>query len=290
MNPEMTEDQAVHMAEKMSHKKNWTALTRRGCAFVVAATGGALTVMSYWVHDLRICHPVSGGTPFKILSSCGPWSLSELLPFLAVAGMLILPDLSELSILSLFTLKREVAVQKQEIATTTSRQDALERSVHSQLVSLQAIQGNNANTIVVGVGDVEKLPSRIEAKHTTRANISAADLLITNGENLGVDSGSPETRQERALLTLELIETWERLKRYVDIAEDRGGTLKFSPRDNEILQRWYTLYRDELMTVRAARNAAAHPREPIDINILKSAESAAQKLESYLKEALKDPH
>ena len=127
---------AASRTKPETNAQNGRTIARRVLAVGALLLGCGLAVASNWIDPLRVCETVSGGDPLTVVNVCNPWSEFELVPFLLVGLLFLSPDLSELSVLSLVTLKREVKAQQTELEATAQRQDALEMSLSAQIVNI----------------------------------------------------------------------------------------------------------------------------------------------------------
>ncbi|WP_143261466.1 hypothetical protein [Allokutzneria sp. NRRL B-24872] len=230
---------------------------RRTLAVLIVLAAVAAAVSSYWWELTQICRVSTGGTPFIGLDTCNPWGATDLLPPVLLALLLLLPDLSELSVANLLTLKREVAAQKKEIEATNSKLEAAVAVQTSQSVT------TNFYTNVPAA----QLPAQIDGKRDFVTQEPRRQLLST-----------PPPKDYATGVTT-LIFEWERLRSRLGPAltrpDNAPGTVGHFAR----------VFDDEIQTVRAVRNSVAHSR-PVDQADLEGAISAARELNAILQDSL----
>jgi hypothetical protein len=72
-------------------------------------------VVGSLLNDVQICRDVSVSD--TVMKSCGPMSLAELAPLAIVIGLLLAPELSELSIAGVLSLTRRVDETERQLGT-----------------------------------------------------------------------------------------------------------------------------------------------------------------------------
>ncbi|GAA4022332.1 hypothetical protein GCM10022247_53200 [Allokutzneria multivorans] len=217
----------------------------------------AAAVSSYWWDTTQICRVSAGGTPFIGLATCNPWGATDLLPPVLLALMLLLPDVSELSVANLVTLKRELKAQKAELRATNAKQEALEAAV-----AVQNAQSITHTTNFYAAVPASRLPDQIEGKRGFVTQEPVRQLLST-------------PPQDYAANVTTLIFEWERLRDGLDPGLVRP----------EVVRHFARVFDDEIQTVRAVRNSVAHGR-PVSQEDLVGAIEAARKLNAILEESL----
>jgi hypothetical protein len=93
----------------------------------------AIAALAFYLHGIEaqiVCHKeLSNG---DVVELCGPPGLSELVPFALVIAVLLAPDLTELAIPGLLSLKRMVRRQEDRQNQVEAK---LTRIVHQALAS-----------------------------------------------------------------------------------------------------------------------------------------------------------
>jgi hypothetical protein len=260
--------------------------------------GSALAVSSYWLGPLKICRVTAGGSNFISTTACNPWSPTDLIPIFAAALMLLLPDLTELNIFNLFTLKREIKAQRVEIDATKSRQESLEIRVSAQLSSISASQNLEQHNHVTYYSThlATELPKKISEKLAELRSFDAEERDAArpeNDESVGASSRSTpsildsvlqsssheeDPTVDNALLTVRLLKIWESLSERLGLNR-RVLPLPTVPKLSLEYRRgrFIELFKDELDTVRRVRNSVAHGKE-VTTDDLRGAVRAAEEL------------
>lgn len=251
---------------------------RVSLAVVIVIAAAAFAAASYWVEPLRVCRPGNEGA-----ESCAPWGFAELIPSIVVAIALLLPDIGEMSVGNLLVLKRRVDLQESEIRSTTSRQDALERQILTQVSSVESNQHVTQNFYHPGLSATD-LPEAIHAKAvaTSDGDDSRTGLRPPESEQDGggpddipadQDDDIPPTSRvtledeiflsdygpRDAMRALQLIDEWEYLRNYLEPRLPYSVNANRSRRVVDLWrERFRRLYDDEISVVRSVRNSIAH--------------------------------
>lgn len=200
----------------------------------------------------------------SVTTTCGPPDATVMLPLALVIGLLMLPDLSELAIPGLVSLKRRVEVQ-------ADRQVALERDFTQMRTDLRASQTTRVTNNFV-LADLVKTRARLEDK--TDAWDHEGPLPIVESD-LPVVPLAPDV----AINESELLHAAARIDRYLDVTATDSAT---GLDQASIIDRWRHLFAQEIQVVQAARNAVAHPPHDLTDADLRHATDIAQRLLALL--------
>jgi hypothetical protein len=284
-------------------RQHWIASTRRAIAAVLLTAGVLVFFATRLIDGWTVCsQELATAGNDGVVERCAPLSLVDLTPIVLLALLCLLPDLSELSVPGIASIKVRLDRQTEQQADIKDQLAQVQ-----QAVSLGVAQETAVYIVNPGAA-LENLPEK-EAKF--RREPTAEDERATATE-AGPDSA--ERSAELALLERRILQVWdERLWPYVDLARRARGpqwrgflrryregtldpklvvrygrTLERLPQlDDEalgVVSRWATVFEEELNVVRGARNAIAHPgssAEP-DLDTLRETVQLAERLVSLL--------
>lgn len=202
----------------------------------------------------------SSGVTEKETESCVESSvdLVDVLPLVALAGVLLLGEISELSIPGLVTLKTRI--ENQEV-----RQERLERD----LIRVSTSQSQNLEFNFQGLRYQNPQAASQSAHVKVRAE-SEQPLIVPP------IPARPES-DRIASMSYRVLEAFEEIQPFILIGEQRHRLApdtawyrrlspryqsivdEVSPSDVDKLMRWYDSFKEELASVRAVRNSVAHP-------------------------------
>jgi hypothetical protein len=227
--------------------------------------------------------------------ACNSTGVLDLTPLFAVAGLLLLSELSELSIPGILSLKRRVTEQEQELASQEESLRVLAQQIQDVRVNVaqSASARNDTHIYMNPVAAAEEARERVRREdhgHGDRPLGGDPDPGGEGGEeradqpadDVGQDPppgtdlpwlehGRDETRttpdavlvalREREILTL-----YGRLEPYIALGRGgivpgplRGYVADLHPWQQAVVQRWYQKWRVEIDLARSVRNAIAHP-------------------------------
>ncbi|NBH09475.1 hypothetical protein [Amycolatopsis sp. SID8362] len=243
---------------------------------VVLATGSvALVVASYWYAPLRICRDVTVvGLPKPV--SCSPWALADLLPLLIPSVLLLFPELGELTIMNVFSLKRKTEVQQKEIDATKTRQIDLELRFANQVATLTAAQ-NLTQNFYNTPGDAKKVAEEVDQEEAAGRRGSAAEDYANRGDPY--DAEEQEMLREMDSMIVELLREWDTID--VRVNPRRGVLGQLTSRDRESIAGFSRRHSRSINTIRAVRNSVAHG-QGVPYADLAGALDGAKKLNSLL--------
>jgi hypothetical protein len=243
-----------------------------------AVAGAALAIGSYWINPVRICRE----------SECNPWGIVELIPFLVISLLAILPDLSEVTIGSIVSLKRRIDIQQGELDRTAKRQESVEQQI-LQLTSVSTSQQVTQQFFNLPAGSATHLPDAVNRKRELLEDIPGADdaAPIANRRTylpwIPGNSYISDYPPEDARRALRLIEQWEGLDRFVTSRYPFDSDKEFGVEKllKKARRNFSHLFADEIDMVRSVRNSIAHARY-VTAEDLKGALEAAEELNRIL--------
>lgn len=212
---------------------------RRGTVFLIAA-GAAL----FWFAP----GPISGlpnhcdtKTVTKERSvtttkMCDSPSVADLSPLLLLVLLLLLPDVSEIELTGVLSLKRKVQEQQEKLSNQEHRQDELQRGLLQlglQLSSVQMVSNQNASS--AGAMAQVNILAAMDSKLATDSESKPTN--ITEVPN----SGEPLAIEPSALLEGRR-QTYQQLEQTIRDASAAASR----PGADGLLQRWATLFRTEI--------------------------------------------
>lgn len=223
---------------------NWVKARRFGAGLTVLV-GTTLYVASYYVSGLEVCR---GRLPV-----CDAWTLAELVPFAMITLGLLAPDLNEIGVPGLVSLKRRVEGQEARVEMQRERHELLSTQI-ANLQSSASAQASASPTINVHLPNV---PHGVEK---IRDNLADKTAGVPARERKGDEPGeADESNLQR--LTKALIDAWAELETWIWPALPRppGRKKAYRPGIAGEVALWATQYRQEIESLRGARNDVAHP-------------------------------
>ncbi|MBJ7330976.1 MAG: hypothetical protein JHC95_13845 [Solirubrobacteraceae bacterium] len=213
-----------------------------------------------------------------VVESCESLGLADLLPFWIIAVALLLPDLTELALPGLGTLRFRV-----------DEQEKGQQAIEAKLVDVQnsiAVGASQATNVLVNVGRLEENLGEKEAsfREATRPTESASNQPSPAPTPVGDEDAI--ARESVTLLNLwdRRLWPWTEVARYArgkkwgglvrgyaagtlenEVEKTHRDTLQrvlpdgMTLLDIERIVRWSEVFADEIAAVRAGRNAVAHP-------------------------------
>ncbi|MFJ8910837.1 hypothetical protein [Amycolatopsis sp. NPDC102389] len=282
---------------------------RRGAAFLLVVLLVLLAMLSYRWPAFEICRDTAAANS-SVVTLCNPWTTQDLVPFIVLVGFLLLPDLSELNIFNLISIKREVKSAKAEAEVIKARQEALEvrfASAVSQVSSQQTSVVNhshfyNDQRASELPGSIDKKVHDIDERHGGSTSddpvnggqhaertpdretepVESRDRVSSEESNGSTDASSVSIDMiTDDVLKLGILNNWEQLSEglqlgsYYRISQD-----SFTP----ARRRFLDLFKEEIGTVRAVRNSIAHAK-PVSREDLIGAYDAVRQLNKIWRES-----
>jgi hypothetical protein len=247
---------------------------------VIAIVAGAFVaaIRSYVDSSAQICRDKAGDT--AAINVCGPIGLDDALWFGLlglVVFLLLLPDMSEISVTGIGSLKRKVAEQEKKVADQEKKTADLERFVVSQMLSLSIAnsQSQNVNVVV-----------------TSEALRQARDELPPPSERLREQAVVTQVDPDRAVKLTQILGLYERiLDIFATVTGQRRHTFMTPEEriliDHPQLLSWYREYREPFNTFRTARSAAAHNPASLSDNDLQTTLELGERLLFTMRDAVR---
>jgi hypothetical protein len=234
---------------------------RRFVAGAVAVVGASIVFVGYFVPAFQVCQQQLASTgDAGVVDICAPVGLPGLVPIVLVVAVLLWPDLSEVTVTGLFSLRRRIEEQAERQA------DLEDRLFQVQQATQQATQQTN---VLISSQALTHLPEQTRQK---------AELVERAGPAEG-EGASPPIAEERMIpeteaaeLGMSLLYLWEQIADVLALIDDRRGIRR--PRRDRVedtaeldrIIRWRNIFDREIEIVRAARNSVAHPGTGADLS------------------------
>ena len=280
-------DQCVEEIDERSGTSSLTLLRRATAALIVLAAA-ALALVAPRLESFETCTTRSTRTvdasveeeePQPSLErwrECKVADATVALPLLVVGLLLYMPDVTELAIPGLVSLKRQVNSQEKQVQMQADRQNALEQQITSFHAAFMR-QETSVTTNVL-VSDLSQTAARVENKAPAWVEaraVSRADL----------EESEPQPSEHEARLESELLRASAALEMFL---KDAYAPLEMavSGQRREMIQRWHRLFRREIEVVQAARNAIASPPYDLTADDLLEATQIANRLIGLLETRL----
>lgn len=274
----------------------------------VAALLVAIGAAAYYllgVHNQILCHgTLSGKSSVEV---CGPPGVSELVPFALLIGVLLAPDLSELGIIGLFSLKKTVENQAERQQNVESKLALVEQRTEVN----QSQNASQALSLAVNIAgrqvDAKTVPEWTEQISGEEDEGTAEDIeppLPSSGDHAAepaskvneveeleppepVDHAAttvvPQGELRRALLSQQILYLADAASKYASAAQERRNNPEaritgFSDDEMDRVARWYSVFREEVELVREVRNAVVHRPLTMGDEELEEANRVARKV------------
>jgi hypothetical protein len=260
------------------------------------ATLVALAGVAFWLYalaDKPICHDALYGAATRPICE-GP-RLLDLLPFALLVAVLLAPDVSELGVPGILSLKRRVNEQ-------SARQESMQRQLESVSLQLQSVSQNVSVHVGSAVLDQRQVAQSIQEKEpqfepTERHVVDEGgpgNEEFEPGEQESLASVDPDST-DRLSLVHGLGSLWQSLGQYAEISRTRETRpdIRMAHLDEESqkrVDRWYWLYRDELAAVGGVWRSALLDLNGVPIPTLQDAVRNGRELLRILLAGLDLPH
>ncbi len=263
----------------------------------------AIAATVYYLRGVEaqfVCHGVLDRG--EVVELCEPPGLSELVPFALVIVVLLAPDLTELAIPGLLSLKRTVRRQEgrqdrveMKLAQVEQRVDqqvnfkielnTAEKDVTIKEETLRAARSSDGK-----IEEEEEEPVTEPVARPDKEQMGEADEGMAEPEAKGdrqIAAEPPglvsDEDDERASLTLQLSWLVKNLTQYETISRmrrvdsnERMGAL--TEAQQEMVDRWYTVFEQEIGLVKQFRNALIHNPYAVDMDELREAVRMGRRL------------
>jgi hypothetical protein len=275
----------------------------------------ALAAAVFYLHGVTaqaICRDVVDSG--RVISLCGPPGLNELMPFALVILVLLAPDFTELAIPGLLSLKRAVTRQEGRQDQVEMKLAQVEQRVDNRIsvTVLNAAEQAVATKAKIfrreDTGDEEppgeapppEPPEKPrdgageETREAPRHQAEADEAVPTDGpdepvvvkeDGKGAEPPGLITSEDdaRASLTLQLAWLTKNLTQYETISRLREvdpseRMAALTERQQKAVDRWYTVFKEEIGLVKEFRNALIHNPYAIDLDELREAVRIGRRL------------
>jgi hypothetical protein len=243
-----------------SPRSRWTSSSVRWWLALLIAVAAAL----YFFHSVgkqSICQHNVSANPSAFSESCGPPRLLDLVPFGILIAVLLWPDLSEMSVAGLLTLKRRVRRQE-------ARQEGLEESLASVQQHLVQLSVASQNQSQAAAANVYLYPPD---QDDVRRGIVEKEGVIPPPNQENAVQGQQNDRQA---LFGEFLQEYARLEPYIWVP----GMRRFSKRledlpdqHAQLVEQWNELFSNEISALRQTRNVVVHEPERVSEATLQGA-------------------
>jgi hypothetical protein len=256
------------------NSRPWHVWFRWGLALLVALLGAA-----YFLHgtdDQAICHRNFSQSGIESSEICGPPRLLDLAPFGLVIAVLLWPDLSEVNVAGLLTLKRRLRRQE-------ARQEGLEDTLSTIQQHLTQLSISTQNQSQAAAANVYLYPPDQEE---VRRGIVGKEGAIGHSPNESQEESQGDKRQ---VLLGEFLQEYARLEPFIFVP----GMHRFSKALDELndaqislVERWNELFSSEIGALRQTRNVVVHEPERVSDETLVGALDNTKQLSRILFERL----
>lgn len=250
----------------------------------------ALAAAAFYLHALdhqSLCHQELSGEFPKPLEVCGSPRLLDLAPFALIISVLLWPDLGELAVAGLFTLRRRVDQQQERQESVESRLTQVDQQL-TQLATLSQVQSQNQNanpTINVYPPDQEVLRRGIDAREAEAGADDEDEAEEPQEEAPPVPRGMPgDGDAERQRLLGEFMREYARLEPFILPPGNRLAREleSLDATSREQVMHWREMFDREINALRQTRNSAVHQPELVSPATLSGAIANTRELSRIL--------
>jgi hypothetical protein len=244
--------------------------------WVVAAIIAVAGAVFYFhaLADQSICRQeLAGGGGSTVVQVCGPPRLLDLAPFALVIAVALWPDLGELAVAGLFTLRRRVARQEERQGAVEQRLGGIDQQL-MQIATLSQMQGQNqTQTFNLVVPDQGELKRSIDLKEGAAGGTALAGLGSAE-ELAAAKSSSRAETDERLRLLGKFVRDYARLEPYMVSPRSplyRRIEADIDPDRRQLVKDWYEMFEPEITALRQTRNATIHQPDLVSQETLRGA-------------------
>jgi hypothetical protein len=303
----------------------WTERSRTArwsIAVILAVLSVSLLVASRFAPEptLHVCDNQVTFEGTEVKNVCEPYAVEDLAPVLVLIGLLLLPDMSEVTLPGGLALKRRIERQEQQT-------EQLKTEVHriEQRLNMSAIQSVATSIEFAKAAEHVEEVKRAQEEH---GEVKQPDRAQTAAEP---DASDDRRTSQIGKATQQLEDMWSRLEPWTVVGEDSDlsaavrewletppperDQLRLSARAKSIAERlasdetlgrlssdktlgrdqvgrikkWATELRDDLNDVRLARNAVAYPPHDFDVERIDAVFKVGESLLGLLVQAAATP-
>jgi hypothetical protein len=255
----------------------------------VLAAASAVAAALFFFHAIdhqSVCHQqLAGEGATTVVQLCGPPRLLDLAPFALLIAVLLWPDLGELAVAGLFTLRRRVAAQEERQRVVEDRL----LQVNQQLTQLATLSQVQAQTAIGAVNhyyaaDQDELKRNIEAKEAGGSEPESGARNAKPEEIGPPQSWTGADREEGPKLLGEFLREYAQLEPYLLPA---GSRLRAEVEDTDSeraarIEEWRAMFKPEIAALRQTRNAIVHRPDSVGTDTLRGAIENTRELSRIL--------
>ena len=254
--------------------------------WVAAAAIAVLAALFYFhaVEHQSICHQqLAGDGTTAVVQLCGPPSLLDLAPFALLIAVLLWPDLGELAVADLFTLRRRVAAQEERQRVAEDRL----LLVNQQLTQLATLSQTQAQTAIGAVNhyyaaDQDELKRNIEAKEAVGAE-PEADARKPEPAAVGpLHARIRANDDEGQQLLGAFLREYAQLEPYLLPVRMRAESEELDPDRRARIEDWEEMFKPEIAALRQTRNTIVHRPDLVSTDTLRGAIENTRELSRIL--------
>jgi hypothetical protein len=219
----------------------------------------ALSATLFYFHAVghqSLCYQQLADVPGHHVDTCGPPRLLDLAPFALVIAVLLWPDLGELAVTGLFTLRRRVDDQEERQEDVESRLLQVSQQL-TQLATLSQTQAQGQTAI----GSVNNYyaPDQQDLKRSINAK-EAGEQPADAGALVEAEAALRAGADERERLLGEFVRAYSRLEPYILPRSSRLADEldQLGPERRQLVEEWRAMFDREIAALRQTRNAAVH--------------------------------
>jgi hypothetical protein len=189
----------------------WSRTARWSIAVILAILSVSLLVASRFAPapTLHVCDDQVTFEGTEVKNVCEPYAVEDLAPVLVLIGLLLLPDMSEVTLPGGLALKRRIEQQEQQT-------DLLKTEVHriEQRLNMSAIQSVH-NRI-----EIAKTAEHVE--EVKRAQEEHGETKLPDREQTAAEPDAPDDRRTPQIgkVTQQLEDMWSRLEPWTVVGGD----------------------------------------------------------------------
>lgn len=262
--------------------------------WVLAAVIAVVAAVFYFhaVDHQSICHQQLAGESGTVVELCGPPRLLDLVPFAFLIAIVLWPDLGELAVAGLFTLRRRVAAQEERQRAVEERLLHFDQQL-TQMATLSQLQGQSQRqtgieTVNLFPPDQGELKRAIDSKEAPAAPGPAAPPAGTE-EVAAAEASLLAEADERLRLLGEFVREYARLEPYmVSPRSPLYGRLEdeLDVDRRQVVKDWLQMFDREITALRQTRNATIHQPELVSAETLRDAIDNTRELSRILFERI----
>lgn len=230
----------------------------------------------YGVEQQTVCQHSFSEFSREGSESCGPPRLLDLVPFGLVIALLLWPDLSEMTLVGLITLKRRMSRQEM-------RQEGLEDTLLTVQQHLTQLSISSQNQSQAAAANVYLYPP--DQDEVRRGIVGKEGAIGRPPEEV---EDRPQ-EDERQVLLGEFLQEYARLEPFIYVPGMRRFSKALEDLNDaqaSLVERWNELFSSEIGALRQTRNVVVHEPERVSDETLEGALDNTKQLSRILFERL----